>query len=51
VIRLVARDSVEEKMYAIQRRKLNLIEDVVEPGEGDGTAAMTEDELREILSI
>jgi len=50
VIRLVARDTVEEKMHAIQLRKQRLIEEVVQPGE-EALASLTEEDIRELLKI
>jgi superfamily II DNA or RNA helicase len=50
VIRLVAQGTVEDKMYELQRRKRNLIEEVVRPGEEE-LSSLTEQELRELLAI
>ncbi len=50
VIRLVAQDTVEDKMYALQRKKQNLIEEVIQPGE-DGLSSWTEEDIRELLSL
>ncbi|WP_238322752.1 DEAD/DEAH box helicase [Gorillibacterium massiliense] len=50
VIRLVSRGTVEEKMYALQKRKKNLIDEVIQPGE-QLVSSLTEADLREILQI
>ncbi len=50
VIRLVAQGTVEEKMYELQQRKRNLIEEVIQPGH-EALSALTEQEVREILMI
>jgi len=50
VIRLVARDTVEEKMYALQQRKRQLIEEVIQPGH-ESLSTLTEEDLREILML
>jgi len=50
VIRLVARGTIEEKMLELQQRKKDLIEAVIQSGEG-GISALTEDDIRELLEI
>ncbi|RXZ82324.1 helicase SNF [Paenibacillaceae bacterium] len=50
VIRLVAQGTVEEKMYELQQRKKDLIEQVVQAGE-EGGSALTEADIREILLL
>jgi len=50
VLRLVARDTVEEKMYAIQQRKKNLIDEVIQPGQ-EALSSITEEEIRDLLMI
>jgi len=50
VIRLVARDTVEEKMYALQQRKRHLIEEVIQPGH-ESLSSLSEEDLREILML
>lgn len=50
VIRLVTQGTVEEKMYELQQKKKNLIEEVIRPGEG-ALSALSEQEIREILMI
>ncbi|THF79532.1 DEAD/DEAH box helicase [Cohnella fermenti] len=49
VIRMVARGTIEERMTELQRRKLDLIDEVLEPGAGESLAALTEEELQELL--
>ncbi|WP_159883187.1 DEAD/DEAH box helicase [Paenibacillus puerhi] len=50
VIRLVTRGTVEEKMYELQQRKKNLIDEVIRPGQ-EAMSALSEQELREILMM
>jgi len=50
VLRLVARGTVEEKMFELQQRKLSLIDDVIRPGE-EALSSLSEEEVREILSL
>lgn len=50
IIRLVAEGTVEDKMYELQQRKKNLIDDIVEPG-NESLSSLTEEDLREILSL
>jgi hypothetical protein len=50
VIRLVAQGTVEDKMYELQQRKKNLIDEVIQPGQ-EALSALTERDLREILMI
>lgn len=50
VIRLIAQGTIEEKMVALQQRKLELIRQVVQPDD-EAFGAFTEAELRELLSL
>ncbi|GGG14749.1 DEAD/DEAH box helicase [Paenibacillus abyssi] len=50
VIRLVSQGTVEDKMYELQQRKMDLIDEVIGPGQ-DGLSALSEDEIRELLMI
>lgn len=50
IIRLVAEGTVEDKMYELQQRKKSLIDDVLDSG-GEALSALTEQDLREILSL
>jgi superfamily II DNA or RNA helicase len=50
VIRLVTRGTVEDKMFELQQRKKNLIEEVIRPGQEE-LSSMSEEEIREILMI
>lgn len=50
VIRLVAQGTVEDKMYELQQKKKNLIEEVLQPGQ-ESISSLTEQEIREILMI
>jgi len=50
VIRLVAGDTLEEKIYELQQRKKHLIDEVVQAGPA-ALGALSEAELRELLSI
>ncbi|GGA33957.1 DEAD/DEAH box helicase [Paenibacillus physcomitrellae] len=52
VIRLIAKDTMEEKMYELQHNKKQLIDEVMgQGGEAVGGASLTEQELREILRL
>lgn len=50
VIRLVTQGTVEDKMYELQQKKKNLIEEVIQPGQ-ETLSALTEQDIREILMI
>jgi superfamily II DNA or RNA helicase len=50
VIRLVTQGTVEDKMYELQQRKKNLIEEVIRPGE-ETLSTLSEQEIREILML
>ncbi len=50
VIRLVTQGTVEDKMYELQQKKKNLIDEVIQPGQ-EALSTLTEQELREILMI
>lgn len=50
VIRLVAEGTVEEKMYELQQKKKNLIEEIITPGE-ETISSLTEEEIRELLMM
>ena len=50
VIRLVAQDTIEDKMVALQEKKKDLIEELVQPGE-ESLPSWTEAEIRELLSL
>lgn len=52
VIRLVTQGTVEEKMYELQQRKRELVHDILDSDStGSGAAALTEEDIRELLSI
>ncbi|MBD0381153.1 DEAD/DEAH box helicase [Paenibacillus sedimenti] len=50
VIRLVAQGTLEDKMYELQQKKKNLIEEVIQPGH-EVLSALTEQEIKELLLI
>lgn len=50
VIRLVTEGTIEEKMYALQQKKRDLIGQVIQPGE-ESLTALTEQEIRELLML
>lgn len=50
VMRLIARGTIEEKIYQMQQKKKELIEQVIQPGERMLTS-LSEAEIREILGI
>jgi SNF2 family DNA or RNA helicase len=50
VIRLIARGTIEEKIYELQQKKKELIEKVVQPGD-TMLSSLSESDIRELLSI
>lgn len=50
VIRLVAQGTVEDKMYELQQKKKNLIDEVIQPGH-ESLSSLSEQDIREILAI
>ncbi|QRG65612.1 DEAD/DEAH box helicase [Brevibacillus choshinensis] len=50
VIRLVAEGTVEEKMFELQQKKKNLIQEVIQPGQ-EALSSLTEQEIRELLML
>jgi superfamily II DNA or RNA helicase len=50
IIRLVTQGTVEDKMYELQQKKKNLIDEVIQPGQ-EALSSLTEQELRELLMI
>ncbi|WP_054968517.1 DEAD/DEAH box helicase [Alicyclobacillus ferrooxydans] len=50
VIRMVTQGTIEEKMYQLQQKKRDLIDSVVQAND-EGLSALTEDDIRSILSI
>ncbi|MED4581942.1 DEAD/DEAH box helicase [Brevibacillus choshinensis] len=50
VIRLVAEGTVEEKMFELQQKKKNLIQEVIQPGQ-EALSSLTEQDIRELLMI
>jgi SNF2 family DNA or RNA helicase len=50
IIRLITQGTMEEKMYELQHRKKHLIDEVLAP-QGEETAMLTEQDIREILMI
>jgi SNF2 family DNA or RNA helicase len=50
VIRLVTQGTVEDKMYELQQKKRNLIDEVIQPGQ-EALSTLSEQEIREILMI
>jgi len=50
VIRLVAEGTIEEKIYELQQKKRQLIDEVVQPGEKT-ISSLSEEDVRELLSI
>ncbi|OMF22532.1 helicase SNF [Paenibacillus sp. FSL H8-0548] len=50
VIRLVTQGTVEDKMYALQQKKKNLIDEVIQPGQ-EALSSLSEQEIRDILMI
>jgi SNF2 family DNA or RNA helicase len=50
IIRLVAQGTVEDKMYALQQKKKNLIDEVIQPGEAS-LSSLSEQDIRDILAL
>ncbi|KAI7256769.1 hypothetical protein KC345_g10927, partial [Hortaea werneckii] len=50
VIRLVAQGTVEDKMYELQQKKKNLIDEVIQPGQ-EALSSLSEQDIRDILAI
>jgi SNF2 family DNA or RNA helicase len=50
VIRLVTQGTVEEKMYELQQRKKDLIDEVIQSS-GEGISSLSEREIRELLML
>lgn len=50
VIRLVSQNTVEDKMFELQQRKKNLIEEVIQPGHEE-LSSLNEEDIREILML
>lgn len=50
VIRLITKDTVEEKMYELQQRKKDLIDEIIQPGH-EALSTLTEEDIREILML
>src|SRR5690625_4430603 len=50
VIRLISEGTIEEKIYELQQKKRELIDQVIQPGETMLTS-LTEKDIRELLSI
>ncbi|MDQ8734358.1 SNF2 helicase associated domain-containing protein [Paenibacillus sp. LHD-38] len=50
VIRLVTQGTVEDKMYELQQKKKNLIDEVIQPGQEE-LSSLSEQDIREILMI
>ncbi|MEK6992516.1 DEAD/DEAH box helicase [Paenibacillus sp. FSL K6-1566] len=50
VIRMVARDTIEDKMITLQQKKKDLIDEVIQSGE-DWLPSWTEEDIRELLML
>lgn len=50
VIRLITEGTIEEKIYALQQKKRELIDQVIQPGE-TMLSSLSEDDVRELLNI
>lgn len=50
VIRLITHGTVEDKMYELQQKKMNLIEEVLKPGQEE-LSQLSEQDIRDILMI
>ena len=50
VIRLITEGTIEEKIYELQQKKRELIDQVIQPGE-TMLSSLSEDDIRELLNI
>ncbi len=50
VFRLIAKGTIEEKIYALQQKKKELIEKIIQPGETMFNS-LSEEDIRELLSV
>lgn len=50
VIRMVTKGTIEDKIYALQQKKRELIDQVIQPGE-QMLSSLSEQDIRELLSI
>lgn len=50
VIRLIAEGTIEEKIYELQQKKRELIDQIIKPGE-KMLSSLSEDDIREILKV
>ncbi len=50
VIRMVTKGTIEEKIYALQEKKRDLVDQVVQAND-EGLATLTEEDVRELLSL
>ncbi|WP_053959951.1 DEAD/DEAH box helicase [Sulfobacillus thermosulfidooxidans] len=50
VIRLITQGTIEEKIYALQQKKRDLIDQVINP-QGEDLPLLSEDDIREILQL
>ena len=48
VVKLIMKDTVEEKIYQLQQRKKSLIDQMIRPGE-NFLSKLTEEEIRELF--
>ena len=50
VIRLITQGTIEEKMFELQQKKKDLIDQVVQPGDA-ALSSLSEAEIRELLML
>lgn len=50
VFRMIAKGTIEEKIYALQQKKKELIDNIIQPGE-TMLSSLNEKEIRELLSV
>ncbi len=50
VMRLIAKGTIEEKIYSLQQKKKELIEKIIQPGETMFNS-LTEEDIRELLNV
>ncbi|WEG14401.1 SNF2 helicase associated domain-containing protein [Pullulanibacillus sp. KACC 23026] len=51
VIKLIARGTIEEKMNDLQEKKRELIDEMIDSNVGDPASYLTDDDLKELLSV
>ncbi len=50
VVRVISRGTIEEKMYQLQQKKRDLIDQIVQSN-SEGPTALTKEDVRELLAL